>query len=508
MRPKLSRKENRKAWLYAALIVLIMLMIGALAWIITHRETPLIPGSLPPTSQTVLDAANGLDSITIDAAFDPEQKLLTATQVMTLRNRTGVDQSAAVLRSYSGAYLSEETSPAATEELFDSCYGTVFSPGGLLLDSARIDGSPVSFTWADQAKTVLSLPVQWAKDASITVTLAYRVQVPDCASRFGVQNDIFALGNVFPTAAVWDESAWRTDPYISIGDPFLSECANWTVRLTLPKAYAVASTAYAEPVISGDAAVYTLQAQTVRDFALVISSKFKTATAMAGDTMLIACAQSDFAARAMTQYARKALLCYESHYGPYVYPTLTLAEVPFPFGGMEYPRMAMIGTSAIKAPDSTLEYTVAHETAHQWWYGMVGSDAWYHAWQDESLCEYALMDYIGDTYGPEARGNAIFQRIDTALQVTVPRGVTPGSPIDAFGDLPEYTLVTYRRGAAMWLALENYLGKDGLDAALRAYAEQFRFGIATREDISDVLSAAAGHDISALMIDYLDTHMD
>lgn len=510
MREKLSKQEKRLAWRWAVLIVVGMAALAALIWWAAGWEIWQEKGTLPPESDAVLAAATGMDSITVDAAFDPERKQLTATQTLILVNRWAETLDHVTLRSYSGAYLAQETSPAATDELFDSCYGRGFSTGGLLMDSASANGESVQYAWEDDARTVLTLPLgtPWAPGESLTVQLTYHVHIPYCASRFGVDEGIWALGNVFPTLAVREDGAWRTDAYISIGDPFLSECANWVVRLTLPKTYRVAATGYAEPVATGDKAVYTFEAKAVRDFALVISEEYEVVTGMAGDTMLIACARERGAAREMLRYAQQAMTCFEAHYGPYVYPTLTLAETSFPFSGMEYPRMVMIGASTVKTAGQTLEFAVAHETAHQWWYAMVGSDPWNQAWQDESLCEYALMDYIGQYYGAANRDNAIYQRIETALRITIPRSVTPGSPIDYFSDLTEYSQVVYRRGAALWIALETHLGKDGLDAALKDYQSKYRFAIATREELTQLLSDHAGQDLTALMADYLDTHID
>lgn len=507
MRQELTKQEKRRAWLYAALIVLGMLLIGGALWLWLGVERP-VSSAVPATDERVLAAAEGLDTITIDASFEPDQKRLTATQVMTLKNRTGLDLDSVTLRSYSGAYLLQDTSPAATEELFTQCYGAAFSTGGLILDSVSIDGTHASYTWEDDARTVLSIASDWPAGENLQVTLSYHVNIPNCASRFGLADDIYALGNIFPTLAVWEDGAWRTDEYISIGDPFLSECANWTVRLTVPQGYTVPATGYAEPVSNGDIAVYTMQAEAVRDFAMVISDRFVSATGMANDTMVVAYALDSASAKDMLKYAQQAIDCFESHYGSYVYPTFTLAQVPFPFGGMEYPQMVMIGTSAIQATDDTFEVTVVHETAHQWWYAMVGSDGVNQAWQDESLCEYALMDYIGQYYGESARETAAFQRIETALRITIPAGVTPGSPISYFSDLTEYTQVVYRRGAALWMALETHMGKETLDAALQRYCEEYRFRIATRDDLTALLSEAAGQDLSALMVDYLDTYMN
>ena len=93
------------------------------------------------------------------------------------------------------------------------------------------------------------------------------------------------------------------------------------------------------------------------------------------------------------------------------------------------------------------------------------------------------------------------------MRVTVPQGVTPGSPIDYFGELPEYTLVTYRRGAALMVALENALGREGLREALQAYYADNAFQLASRQDFKEALKKVSGSDWSALMEDYLDTYI-
>ena len=121
----LTPRENRRAWLCAVAIVLGLFACGGLAVLLAGGT---LAGAeriyLPEEGQLVQDAAAALDDITVDAAFDPDSRLLTATQVMTVQNPAGQTLDCLMLRSYSGAYLTEETSPAATDELFAACYGT------------------------------------------------------------------------------------------------------------------------------------------------------------------------------------------------------------------------------------------------------------------------------------------------------------------------------------------------------------------------------------------------
>jgi aminopeptidase N len=48
------------------------------------------------------------------------------------------------------------------------------------------------------------------------------------------------------------------------------------------------------------------------------------------------------------------------------------------------------------------QYTMAHEVAHRWWYGLVGNHSVYEPWLDEALATYSALIALEDTQGPEA----------------------------------------------------------------------------------------------------------
>lgn len=175
-------------------------------------------------------------------------------------------------------------------------------------------------------------------------------------------------------------------------------------------------------------------------------------------------------------------------------------------GGMEYPALAMIASDRLDAGGETLEMVVAHEAAHQWWYAVVGSDPVNQAWQDEALSQFSMLEYLEDRYGLARREEYEQQELESALRVTVPRGVTPGAPLDRFSSMSEYSLVVYDRGAAMLCALDRMLD-GGLDAFLGAYYERYAFGRATREDFETLLAEVTGEDLAPMMRDYLDTYI-
>ena len=92
------------------------------------------------------------------------------------------------------------------------------------------------------------------------------------------------------------------------------------------------------------------------------------------------------------------------------------------------------------------------------------------------------------------------------MRENIPGSLTPASPIDYFDSLADYSAVVYGRGAALVLALDQML-PGGVDAFLKAYAEEFAYGYASRAQFEAFLNRYAGQDLSPLLLDYLDTAM-
>lgn len=488
--------RGRKRWLLAAAVLSVL--AAAALWLLLRPAA-----SLPQPGQTLLHASQGLDAIQVQARLDTDTRALSVTQTMTLQNRADQPLDSVVLRAWANAFRSADTSPCASDELYDLCYPGGFSSGSVTMAQVKADGSDVLFRYLDAAKTVLFLPLSspWQAESTLTLSLTYQVEIPRAACRFGVNDGVWALGNAFIVPGVWQDGAWRTDEYLAVGDPFVSLCANWQVEITLPEGCQCAGSA--EPVQDGN--VYRFEALAVRDFALTVFEGFSKAQAMEEGVLVTAYARNARQARRMLTYARQALKCYDGRYGAYPYQSYTLCQVNMPMSGMEYPAFSMIGADALADAGDTLEKAVAHETAHQWWYAVVGSDAWNQPWQDEALAAFSALEYWGQYHGQAARQELEQSTAEYALRVTVSQGVTPGCPLDRFSTMSEYSLVVYDRGLALLCALDRLSG--GLDGALAAYYQAYAFSLASRDDFETCISQATGEDIRPLLRDYLDTYI-
>lgn len=460
--------------------------------------------AVPDFSPALRAAAEGLTHYDLSLSFDEEAETIAVTARIDYLNATGGALDALVVCTFAGAYAAEETSPAAVDALFDIAYPEGFSAGGVMLMGTWWNGEIVKSAYLDDAQTALSVEIPTIDDgARGELTMRLLLHVPHCAHRFGVMDGIWHIGNVLPVMAVYQNGAWRTDEYHAIGDPFLSECANYTLSLRLPDGYLPACTAH----LTFSDGVWTGRALAVRDMALTFSKGYVLRERVQEGTLLRSFAATKEGAQAALEDAARALSVFSSLYGPYPYPVFTVAEASFPFDGMEYPAFVMIGAGKyLESQRDSLELVIAHETAHQWFYALVGSDQVNEPWQDEALCEYAMLRYARQRYGRASADTLRAYRVEAPMRESIPGDVTPGSPLSHFGDYTAYSAVVYGRGAALMLALDSYL--SDADAFLRRYCEAFAFRVASRGDFLRLLNDYAKADLSPLLTDYLDTLME
>ena len=171
-------------------------------------------------------------------------------QTLTLTNRTGIRQRLLVLRTYANAMQKRGTLPPPPQTSFTmpatrTAFPRAALPCGKCVWSwGKATNKAPSYAYGDAAQTVfrVSLPEDWLPQSQLTLSLRYTLLIPQAAYRFGESGGVWALGNAFAIPSPFVDGEYLADPYCSIGDPFVSECRNYTVRITAPEDYAVAGT--------------------------------------------------------------------------------------------------------------------------------------------------------------------------------------------------------------------------------------------------------------------------
>ncbi len=180
------------------------------------------------------------------------------------------------------------------------------------------------------------------------------------------------------------------------------------------------------------------------------------------------------------QYASEA-------FGPYPYSQMRLAEIPdFYTQGQSYPNMLTLTSDFgfmedYRSQDSdnvnTLAWVLAHEVAHQWWLNQVMPARVPGATIiTEALCEYASVMSAKKMLGEDYVTNVIRQRM---LDYLSGRGNASFRELPLAGNVEQLgtsqMYVAYLKGAVAMNALQNVIGEDSLNHALKKFFDQYRY---------------------------------
>jgi hypothetical protein len=256
---------------------------------------------------------------------------------------------------------------------------------------------PLKFHYDDKNDTalVVPLPRTVARGESVTVELEFVLKLPNVEGRWGYWEGVTYLTNCLPVLAYYDESGWRPTPYVPWHQPFFNEAGLWTVRLTVAADQKVACTAGVreEHDLPGGLKQIDYAPCYARDFSLLCSARFKEFTGQAGPVRVrcLAFPEHEFYARFAVQSACDAITAFVRWFGPFPYPHFTIVESYFGWNSNECAGLVMLDARIFNMAhlaQNFVDYLVAHETFHQWWYNVVGTNGFAETWMDEGPATY------------------------------------------------------------------------------------------------------------------------
>lgn len=451
-------------------------------------------------------AAKNADSYTIVAAYDEQSHILSATQTVKMTNRSDNSLNSAKFHIYANQYREDAATPVVPATYRSKAYINGDSYGDISFDSVKVNGNAVAYTIEGQDMDILSAPIEELfPDQSVEIEMTYQIQLANVAHRLGYAENTVNLGNFYPVLAQIENGAYNCTPYYNIGDPYVTSVANFDVTLTLPDNYLVASSGeLTEATQSNGLATYNYKANALRDFAMVLSDKYQKLTQQVDNTQVCYYYYNDTEAEASLATAVGMLQYLIKTVGNYPYATYTVAETDFCYGGMEYGALSMV-TSGSQA------YTeaIAHETAHQWFYGLVGNDQIANAWMDEGLAEFMTYMYLDKTDAVPLENsikavtktyvsyvdvlNHYYDNVDTSFRA-----------LDAYKNDNEYVVFTYVKGSLLFGTLYEVMGEAKFTKALQNYVNGSTCCIAAPNAMIDSFVSVSGAEIGKIFTDFIE----
>lgn len=333
----------------------------------------------------------------------------------------------------------------------------------------------------------VDLPEPLAPGAETAVSFDLAIDVPEQRQRFGRVGAFSYLGNAIPVLAVRDAGGWHLPPYVpkggSFGESFFSLTADYTVTLDHPSTLTVPTTGGVVGTETAAGRTRTVvHAPLVRDFAFAAGPFREVTTVTQAGVAVHGWATPDVTAQraeAVTDTVRSAVEVFSARYGAYPYAELD-AVISGHFaesGGMEYP--GIVWTEPVGS-------VAAHETAHQWWYGVSGNDQFRHPWLDESVTQFTTDEFLGRS-----------RHCDPYAWPSATARVDAGMDYFATHDA-EYVPTVYGQGPCMLHDLQHTLGVPAMRLALRAVLETNRHGVVTPAEFRRVMQHHSPVDLDPL----------
>lgn len=341
----------------------------------------------------------------------------------------------------------------------------------------------------------LDLPEPLPVGKKAEVQMDFTLQIPQGAMRLNYVDQTAFLAQWYPMLAVYDEQGWHTDPYTTIGDPFYTQMADYTVTLSVPEGFRVISSADDHDTLTTSV---KLTQKNMRDFAVVITKDYEVKSGKVDGTEVHVWyrEQMDDVIDEMFTAAKNSLSFFNEQFGRYPYSEIdvVLGETGYGIAGMEYPGLiTSLDRLVTRDGEQAAVNVVAHELAHQWWYGIVGNNQPQEPWLDEGLTTFSESLYMSEVEGKPQK--ELYERVAVnSDKVNEKKGLTVVEPLYAY---PEqlYGLMVYARPAAMLWDLSDQIGQEQVIKIMRKYYEQYRYKIASTEDFIQTATDTNGKDL-------------
>jgi hypothetical protein len=340
--------------------------------------------------------------------------------------------------------------------------------GRMSLTVATVDGIEVHPTVSDQT---IHLPLDGVLPVgrTVSVRIGYRATL---------RSDVIGSNWLF-TRANGVVDAYRWLPWISKpiafdrpnhGDPFETPVSpHIRVRIVSDRVLRYATTG---EQLADSGLTKVFEATNARDFAFTAAPDYAVQASTIGGVSIRVWGRPGFPSAAVMRAARIALSREAALLGAYPYGTYDVAQAAGGFG-MEAPGLTWIprGVAA-----GNIAYLVAHETGHQWFYGIVGNDQATQPFVDEAATDFVARYVLG------------LRRVSQCSAARLDLTIYQYSSACYYEDI-------YIQGGNFLDDIRRRMGSTAFWAGIRDYLATNRFKIAGTKTLLETLDAHTPLDL-------------
>ncbi len=371
--------------------------------------------------------------------------------------------------------------------------------GAFSLNAMTQDGTALAnYSLVGERMSVILLQ-PLAAGAPTTFTLNFAVSIPSKRydSTFGWSGDQVNLTDWFPFIVPF-QGGWVLHDAWAFGENLVYDAADFELNLKVSDPSVVIA-ASAPAQANGEWTLYRIYA--ARTIAFSASASYLVSESAVGNTAIRTYYFSGYegAGDGLLRAATSAVGLFNAKFGPYPYDSLSVVQTDIA-DGQEYDGLVFVGSKFYAeyggSARSNLISLGVHEIAHNWWFGLVGSDQAMEPWLDEALAIYSENTFY--YYNYPNYGNWWW---NFRVNYFNPGGWVDSSIYD-HGTFRSYVNAVYLNGANFLYDLNTRMGDDDFYRFLRDYVARYSHRQATAADFFAVLREDSRVEFQDLVASY------
>lgn len=378
------------------------------------------------------------------------------------------------------------------------------------IESLRQNGKPLE---TEIVETILraQLAEPLVPGESTELEMEFNSQVPVQIRRSGRNNAEgvdYTMTQWYPKLAAYDENGWHPDPYVA--REFFADFGSFDVNITIDASYRIGGTGvlqdedqYWEKKPTGTGLInmdykrgkqerrtWHFKAHKVHDFAWAADPAYLHLQNTGPDDLELNyyyLPKFSNTWEQLPEYTARFFKNMNRLFGKYAYPQFSVIQGGD--GGMEYPMCTMLkGTGELRG----LVGVMAHESAHNWFYGMLASNENRYPWMDEGFTSFAEGEalnrmvedpQINPHLGAYANYNYMHEQ-----GIAEPMS----TPADYFNLNKTYGITAYSQGTIFLNQLRYIVGTAAFQKGMLDYYNQWKFKHPDPYDFIRVMEEASG----------------
>lgn len=353
---------------------------------------------------------------------------------------------------------------------------------------------------------------------TISLQFSFTTEIPGENSRFGYvvndEDEIYQLTFCYPRIAMYEDGVWDESPYIANAENNYVTVSDYNVIFEAPEKFTVIASGNEKT----DGNITKITGKNMRQLAIFAGTNIEKNTETVNG---IEINNYSFSYEGNKEYnnmalevAKDAVNLFSTLIGEYPYEELDIIHGYYS-SAMEYSGVILAGVPDVEdktALDEQASFTslsshIAHEVAHQWFYGVVGNDPYNEPWIDEALAEYcedvlyqqsklpsiaAAVEHDQKFGGTDIWGmmsdEEFNEWMDDVIEQSVGNSCIINKPYNDYDvENKEYSLCVYEGGSYFFYELRKTMGDGVFFPMLQEYYKAYYFNECNTEEFVNVI---------------------